>query len=163
MIGKDPRNPYADIITKIVVITKEHGKLIFIQQEDWANFSIVKNTLHSASEPAYQEYYVNLDGEKRAKFVWFYNGLHHRPNAPAVYRLHNDTHIYNNYCHDFEFLKGELIVHNGHSSAHPCNIQLYLNGVQYYESLKSLSKFMHDSKRFMRGNKLREIFNEVEL
>ena len=83
---------------KVVVITKESGKRTFTKWADWQKF-IMNETLHSTTEPAYQEYY-KMD----CTFVWYYNGKKHRPDAPASYkyRYNKFNKIYGKDIHKFK-------------------------------------------------------------
>jgi hypothetical protein len=144
-------------LEKIVIVTKEVGKIIFTDEFKWKSFKLQDYTLHSLKEPAFQEYYIG--GSTR--FVWFCNGKHHRSDGPAIYSFNRNT-ISN---HKFDLKNIKQMEHfegyYDYNDNDALNVYFYLNSVSYGQMLSK--KYLSDIKIYSRSSKIKSIFQDEEL
>lgn len=143
---------------RIVIVTKEKGKIIFNDEISWKKFKLSSVTLHSTTEPAIQEYYFN-NVINRGRFVWFLNGKHHRPFFPSVYII--DKNKKNEFNHNFENFPDNYDEFIKYYTNNQISMQFYLEGkkIDMFPD-KNFNNFMYLSNKYNRYTKLKEIFNE---
>lgn len=144
-------------LEKIIIVTKELGTVVFTNNYKWSNFKMCDITLHSLTQPSFQEYFEN--GSSR--FVWFYNGKHHRYDGPAIYSFGGSKPI--NHKFDLTKIPFEDIfgygIYNTPKNSATC-VYFYLDGVSYGQYLTD--DFLEKAKLYSRSAKLKYLFKDDE-
>lgn len=145
-------------MVRIILITKEYGKLDLLSYEFDKFIENNKYTLHSVNEPAYQEITDDISGI----FEWYNDGELHRLYQPASYVIKSKEDLFhninNNEIHNFKYYKEtkffEPILNDKIRVLY--KPKCYINGNNY----NNMANFLKRSLMMSRVEKINTIFEQ---